>query len=254
MDCILRVISGSDAGTTARLQPGSNLIGRSPKAALRLKPGDISYEHCTITRAGDEYVVENLSALGTYLDDAKLSGPVKLRPRDELRLSKDTVVRLEAVGGESGLLAGRRGVLATLIILMMGMAGFIAWNVMGPTKLADDWNGAYYLLEPWVKNEVRANRLSADTTVLFRDAWRLEQAEDYAGSLQIWLRLQLTLDSVEGSQGLQKASAEHPQALQHMLSSRRNIEESPVSDEEMSAAFAQFVKRRLDYSSRQAKK
>lgn len=254
MDCIIKVIKGPDTGETARLQPGSNLIGRSPKAALRLKSQDISWEHCTITRSGDDYVAENLSALGTYLDDAKLTGPVKLRPRDQLRLSKETVLRFEAVGNDAGLLAGRRGILVTLIVVLLAVLSLIVWDVLTPPKLADDWTGAYNSLEPWVTQETRARHLPADTAVLFRDAWRLEQAEDYEKSAAMWLRLQMALDSVEGSRALQKVSADNPSALQHLLTPARNIAQRQALDEEMPAAFTQFVKRRLDWSSRQAKK
>ena len=254
MDCIIRVIKGPDAGATARLQPGSNLFGRSPKAVLRLTAPDISWEHCTITRNGDEYFAENLSALGTYIDDAKLAGPVKLRPRDQLRLSKETVLRFEAVGNDAGLLAGRRGLLVTLIVVLLVALALIAWDVFSPTKLADDWAGAYNSLEPWVAQETQARHLPADTAILFRDAWRLEQAEDYERSAAMWLRLQMAMDSVESSRALQKASADNPSALQQLLTPGRNIGQRQALDEEMSAAFTQFVKRRLDWSARQAKK
>lgn len=255
MDCVIRVLSGPDAGESARLQPGVNLIGRSPKAALRLKASDISWEHCSITRSGDEYIAENLSALGTYIDDAKLSSPVKLRPRDQLRLSKDTLLRFEVMGDDVGLLAGRRGIVLALVVLLLGAITWFCWDAMTPVKAADDWTSAYNVLEPWVAEEAAARRLPPDTAVLFRDAWRLEQAEDYRNSSALWLRLQLAVDSVEERGGLQKASAENPGALQQLLTppAAKNNGASQALDEQRPAAFAQFVKRRLDWSTRQAK-
>src|SRR5882762_1900210 len=98
MDCILKVIKGPDAGTSCKLQPGPNLVGRSMKAALKLTPSDISWEHLAVNRNGDQCLAENLSASGSYIDDARLTGPVKLRPRDQVRLSKDTVLRFETIG------------------------------------------------------------------------------------------------------------------------------------------------------------
>jgi hypothetical protein len=252
MECNVRVISGPSAGETMKLLPGANLIGRSAKAALRLSATDISYEHCVITRSGDEYVLENLSALGTYVDDAKLTGPVKLRPRDQIRLSRETVLRLEAADGGGGLLAGRRGILGGLVAVLLVVVGFVAYDLLSPQQQADDWNRAYALLEPWVAVEVQAKRLPEGMATLFRDAWRMEQSQDYARSSAAWLRLQLSLDVAEAKAGLQNRSREHPAALQRILTPPAGNMEAPEPlDDEKAAAFAQFVKRRLDWSSRQ---
>ena len=124
MDCILRVIKGPDTGTTCRLVSGQNLVGRSSKAALKLTPEDISWEHLSVTRNGDQYIAENLSALGSYLDEARLTAAVKLRAGDQFRLSGNTVIRFEAVDGGGGMsFLGRKGLPILLVLLALGFLG-----------------------------------------------------------------------------------------------------------------------------------
>lgn len=253
MTCIIRVIKGPDTGASCRLQPGTHLIGRSLKASLRLTPTDISYEHATITVTGDDYVVENLSALGTYLDDAKITGPVKLRPRDQLRLSKDTVLRLESEGADAGLLSSRKGIMTLLVLILMVVLGLVIWSVTLEDKPTDDWPHAYNELAPWVSREVAAKRMPADATRLFQNAWRLEQSGDYERSAPLWLRLQMLLESLEDRRAIIAASTAHPKALQEMLNPTPGVASAEPSDEQMSAAFSQFVTRRLAWSSRQSK-
>src|SRR6266550_6127044 len=144
MDCILRVIHGPDQGQEHRLQPGPNLIGRGKQAALRLSPEDISWEHAVVTRQGEEYYVENLSAVGTWVGDARIDGRVRLRPRDKVRLSKETVLRLDTADGGGGLL-GNRLFLGSLLVAMLGLlvgVVFYQGRTSGPSRGTgpDDWN------------------------------------------------------------------------------------------------------------------
>ena len=70
MDCLIRVIKGPDTGASVPLPGGIVVMGRSPKAGLRLSSPDISWEHAQIVRNGTDCTLENLSAAGTYLGDA----------------------------------------------------------------------------------------------------------------------------------------------------------------------------------------
>ena len=254
MDCIIRVIKGPDTGATLRLQSGVNLIGRSAKAALRLTPQDISWEHASITRNGEDYIIENLSALGTYLDDAKITGPIKLRPRDQLRLSKDTILRFETLGADKGLLTNRRGMTILLVLVLLGIFLAVGWEMMLPEKAPDDWSHAYNTLDSWIAKEVQAHRLPFESEGLYRDAWRLDQVGNYEKSSAIWLRLQMELDHIEDQRQFQADAAEHPSSLQRLLTpTPDSATPTELSDDEMGAAFSQFVKRRLNWSIQQAK-
>src|SRR5262249_498192 len=124
MECSIRVIKGPGSGDNCPLKPGINLFGRSPKAALTLSSPDVSYEHFSITGSGDQCVVENLWGAGTYIDDVSLTAPVKLRPRDQIRVSKDTVLRYETTGGgEGGVFSGTGGILLLCLVVVGLVAG-----------------------------------------------------------------------------------------------------------------------------------
>ena len=250
MDCVIRVISGPDQGREHRLQPGPNLIGRGNKAALRLTPEDVSWEHAVVTRQGDEYYVENLSALGTWVGDARISGRVRLRPRDTVRLSGDTALRLESADGAGGAL-GSRTFLVAAVIVMLGVLAAVAFYQFGGEGEApggSDWAGAYNTLAPWLREQAARGRAPAEAPDLYQTAWRLEQAGDYAHSQPQWLRLQVILAADEGRMRSLALADQHADALQNLLAPPGR--EHVPSDEQKSAALAQFVQRRLTYSTK----
>jgi len=253
MDCILRVIKGPDAGTTCRLMSGGNLVGRSSKAALKLTPEDISWEHLSVSRNGEQYIAENLSALGSYLDDARIASAVKLRPGDQIRLSKDTVLRLEALdggGAMSGL--GRKGLPILLLVLVIGaVAAMVMTSGDAPRA---DWNVTFGKLETWVRQESAARKLSAEMPFMLREAWRLESVEDYAGARAAWLRLKVLTDQVQSRYGVNPQSAVDIRALQDLKLPKTGPLAVEMSDEQMAAALGQFVDTWLNWATEQAKK
>src|SRR5580692_4976713 len=99
MDLLIRVIEGPDAGLVQPLQPGPNMIGRGKAAAVKLSVEDVSWEHALVTRDQDQCFLENLSALGTWVGEARVNGRVRVRPGDKIRLTEQTVLRVESAGG-----------------------------------------------------------------------------------------------------------------------------------------------------------
>jgi len=258
MDGSVRVIKGPDAGLNCKLKPGVNIVGRSSKAALTLTSPDISWEHFSITRNGDQYLVENLSAMGTYLDDSKITGPIKLRGRDQLRLSKDTVIRFESGGAlDGGLLAGGRGI-ALLCGIAVALIAAVVFMVINSRAVQPNWPGAYLQLQAWVSQEADAKlkpdiRLPPETLHLFQDAWAREQAGDYVAANRAWLRLRLLLEHLQDDGKLPMDSPEHATALKNLLIPPPGVPEEPSFDDQ-AAAFKQFVSRRLALCTEQAKK
>jgi len=256
MDLVLRIIEGPDQGQVFPVPPGSHVIGRGNRAALKLTPEDISWEHAIITREGDDYFIENLSALGTWVGDAKVAGRVKLRLRDRIRLSGEAVLRIEPVGG-GGLLSSRAflgGML--LVVLALGVAALFfsgEFNTAGPE--ADDWNAAYRTLAPWLQTQANKGRIAPEAVELFDRAWRLEQSEDYEGSQKLWVRLQILLAGADKNlRSLERAGREsNYQSLVALLRPDPKAPASQPSDERLSAAMAQFVERRLKYAMNQTK-
>ena len=94
--------------------------------------------------------------------------------------------------------------------------------------------------------------MPADVPKMFANAWRLELAEDYAGSRAAWVRLRMLLDTANDRYGFASASADHPNALQRMLTPPSGPQIEPT-EREMAAALNQFVTRRLTWATLQAK-
>jgi hypothetical protein len=250
MDCLIRVINGPDQGTQVKLLPGQNIVGRSQAARLRLTAPDVSWEHLVLTRNGDEYYAENLSAAGTWVDGSRISGPVRLRPQEVLRLTPDTSLRLEAVDG-SDLLGRRRLLLALAVVIVAGSVGLLALDPFADPPPPANWDKAYRTLQPWIARQVTAGRLPQNAPLLFEEAWRLERAERYDQSRHAWLRMQVLLDQYETRQHFAYLMAHDPEALNRLLSSPE--QEPYLSDEQAAAALGHFVDRRLRWSNAQAR-
>ena len=251
MDCTLQIISGPQAGTAFTLRPGPNVVGRGPKAQIQLTAPSISYEHALITLTREDCSLENLSSYGTLLNNEKVTGKVRLRSRDQIRLAPDVTLRVEnAPGAES---FNRRtlyvvillSVLLTTLILVLNAT----WETSAPQA---NWDKAYYDLSAWIEKQVQAQRLPAKMEPLFTEAWRLEQAKDYQNSQKAWLKLQLLLDQSEEQTRILQTSAKYPQALARILANK--TPDRIPSDAELDAAVVQFVKRRLDYAAKQGPK
>lgn len=250
MDCLIRVIKGPDTGASAPIAGGTVLIGRSPSAAVRLTSPEISWEHAQITRNDNDCTLENLSASGSYLGDARVSGAVKLRHRDQIRLSDGTILRFEA----TGVGAGRRGrgIMAAVIVAMLAAALVIAFNPF-ERKRGTNWAHAYSTIGKWVVAEQAAGRLPPTSQSLLAEAWRLEQARDYKKSREAWVQLDLLIDRIDRDMGggLSKQLKQYPDALERLLDGPQA--KPPADPNATGAAFVQFVGRRLAWSTANSK-
>jgi len=189
---LIRVIQGPDQGLVQTLQPGPNMIGRGKAAAIKLSVDDVSWEHAMVTRDHDQCFLENLSALGTWVGETKVTGRVRVRPGDKIRLTEQTVLRVESAAG-SGM---SRAVLVAALAVMLVILGAVAYyQVLAPHPPARNWGTTYNVLLPWLQLQVKNRRMPPETVGLFHDAWRLSQAADWPGSQKAWMRLQIVLAS-----------------------------------------------------------
>ena len=255
MEWLIRVIEGPDKGTEHRLPPDGKptVIGRGRAAGVRLSPEDVSWEHAVVTGERGELYLENLSALGTWVGDAKVAGRVRLRPRDRLRLSKETVLQVDSAEGGGGLL-GNRGFLVTVLLLLLGLLGAVAYfQGAGASSGTDDWAAAYNTLQPWAKQQAARRKLAPEAVEILQDAWRLDNANAWAASHKLWLRLQVALAADEKAMRCFELAAKDPKdrTLQSFLTPRPGY--SP-SEEDKAAALGQFVRRRMAYSKAMADK
>lgn len=255
MEWLIRVIEGPDKGTEQRVDPGGDpvVIGRGRAAGVRLSPEDVSWEHAVVTEERGELYVENLSALGTWVGDAKVAGRVRLRPRDRVRLSKETVLQVDSADGGTGLL-GNRGFLVAVLLLLLALLGAVAYfQAAGGSTGTNDWGAAYNALLPWAKQQAARKRLAPEAAEILQDAWRLDNANAWAASHKLWLRLQVALAADEKAMRCFALAAKDPndQTLQSFLTPPPGY--SP-SEEDKAAALGQFVRRRMSYSKAMADK
>ena len=84
---VLRALHGPSAGQTYPLIGDSIVLGRHPECNIVLDAGAVSRQHARIVKAGDDYCVEDMhSRNGTYVNDERIEGRVKLAEGDELKI------------------------------------------------------------------------------------------------------------------------------------------------------------------------
>jgi diguanylate cyclase (GGDEF)-like protein len=97
---VLVVYAGTHLGRVFPLNPGVNLIGRSPGVDLPLPDEEVSRTHARVTLngpPGNEVVLEDCgSTNGTFLNDQRVTGPVRLAAGDRLALGNH-VLKLVAM-------------------------------------------------------------------------------------------------------------------------------------------------------------
>ncbi len=256
MESIIRVIKGADQGATATLLQGPTVIGRGAKAGLKLTPASVSWEHAVVNRNADDYYLENLSAHGTWVNDTKVSGRVKLRPRDAIKLSDEAILRFEPAGMPQGLMARRNLLIMIILVLLVVVGGLAIFNPFAaPPTPPPNYTRSYESLSKWLDGKVKdsSEPMPIETKRLFSTAWRLYKAEDYADSRDLWLKLQLLMESQDSKFQFHAFAAENPKALDSLNTAPEGSELLKLNDnnEEVArAAFVQFVQRCLDSSAK----
>lgn len=258
MDFVLRIMSGPEAGNVFRLKPGETIVGRGAKAQVKLAAESVSWEHAAFLRNGEEVVVENLSAKGTFVNGAKITGKVRLRIRDEVRLSDEVLLRLESADGSGGglLERHRKAVFAVAGLVMLAFL-LALWNPFRASSGEADWNKGYAVLLPWVQEKSRASRddpyaLPAQFEDFMQEGWRLDKTRNYKDSAENWFGAQVLLIRPEAEGRYDEASRRHPAALARILKSKHELP-TPADDEEYAAALRQWVQLRLEYAARNRK-
>ena len=84
---VLIVIRGTTQGTKFDLEEDEIIIGRSEDAPINLGDTNISRQHCSISKQGDELYIEDLgSRNGTFVNDKKIKEKVKLSKEDMIKV------------------------------------------------------------------------------------------------------------------------------------------------------------------------
>jgi pSer/pThr/pTyr-binding forkhead associated (FHA) protein len=238
MDLTLKIMAGPRTGEETSCGGAETYLGRSQRCGIILNHPSISFEHAIISRVGDEFFLENLSANGTFLNNERITAKTRLRQRDQIRLGTESVLRILSLPGvQSGGSKRRLLVIATVVMILLLMAVVIVDPFSN--KVIYDWPGAYTQLQAYVQKETDAKSFGPETSTMFRDAWRLEQARDRAHSGPIWLKLHILLMESDPNTHIQEAARGRPRALERLLKPAKD--DPAPTDEDLSAALLQFV-------------
>jgi pSer/pThr/pTyr-binding forkhead associated (FHA) protein len=91
---ILQSVEPADAGLTFRLLPGTlKTMGRAPRADFVVDAALVSRVHCRFTLNNtNELELEDLgSTNGTFVDNARVTGPVALDEAQSIRIGDATL-------------------------------------------------------------------------------------------------------------------------------------------------------------------
>ena len=237
-ECVIKITAGAEAGQQIVCAAAETILGRSPRAVLRFSSPSVSYEHAMITRRGEDYYLENLSANGTAINGERVTGRTRLRAKDQIRLGEETMLRVLSVPTTSGGGSARVWLLAAVVVmLILGLVIII----LDPFSSAagTSYSKAYGKLQEWTQGETAAGKLPPPTADMLREAWRLEKSGDRPAAAKAWTRLRILLAGSEETTGLQAAAQHHRAALTHLMEPTANA--AGPSDEEMGAALLQFV-------------
>ena len=241
MDCVIKIIQGPESGQEFRCSATETVVGRGPRSHVRLSSPSISYEHAVVVRNSNEFYLENLSASGTFLNDEKVSGRVKLRARDTMRLGQETIARVEALP-KAGVELGRRRLLIIAVIAMLILLVVVlVTDPFTPAQSNINWQHVYVKLDEFVHQETSAGKLPSEVLGHLEQAWRLREAGDTVAAGKEWVRLHVLLAGLEDRIGYQADADMYRRALGNLLSPPKDA--AAPDHDQMAAALVQFVAR-----------
>jgi hypothetical protein len=252
MPVTLKVLEGPDAGATVRLNNGETVVGTGSRASLRLTTPTASVEHFVVTQVDDNYTIENLSARGTQLNDAKIAGKVRLRLRDKIRVSEDTVIRVETEGGDS-LITQYRSLVTWLIvfIIVIGVILLIFDPFSDPPASAD-WERTQPALTKYVEGN---KKYPPELKRAWSAAWRKDKAgrsvNDFREVSKEWLAVFVALQKYEkidmATTKKKDDDAEKPSPLETLLRNPRPdtwIDDHWDKSDQIGQILLEFAERR----------
>jgi hypothetical protein len=241
MDCVIKIIQGPETGQEFRCAAAETILGRGPRSHVRLGSPSVSYEHAVVVRNGNEFFLENLSATGTFVNDEKISGRVKLRARDTVRLGQETIARVESLPRAGAELGRRRLLIFAVIAMLVLLVVVLVADPFSPAQSNINWQPVYVKLDEFVHQQTSAGKLPNEVLVHLEQAWRLREAGDTANADKEWIRLRVLLAGLEDKIGYQADADMYRRALANLFSPPKD---APAPDQDqMAAALVQFVAR-----------
>lgn len=265
----LKVIGGADDGTSHRVEPGENIVGKAPTAKIQLRDESIAWEHVMVKDAGSRLAVVNLAAAGTKVRGKRITEETRIASGEEIVLSpKVKMIAESRAGGIAGGM-GKTTVLLLVIVLLLLLGMGAAFVMRGDGAIREPpmtdlhWRQAYVQLTSRMERWTAENRFPREALDLFRDAWRLEQAKNTEAAYQNWNRLLRVLNGLNApnskgldSQRITQAAGPDPTSLKVVMgwgSAAANAQANADSDETLADALVWFVRKKSDILGRQLK-
>ncbi|HEY4330312.1 MAG TPA: FHA domain-containing protein [Phycisphaerae bacterium] len=242
MDCRIKIIAGPENGQEFVCAGPETYIGRSQRCAVRLTGSSVSFEHAVISRAGDDFFAENLSANGTWLNNERLTAKTRLRTRDQIRLGTggtgggETVIRIESLPAAATPSSSRRWILVTFVILLVALLVVVIADPFSSDE-TKDWAKAYRTLLAFAQDQAEKRQLPAEIPGMMSEAWRLEAAGDHADAMTQWTRIYVILNDFDKRQNWESSGL-----TDHYWQSLKNGESLPADDDALRTALERFVK------------
>ena len=197
MDCILKIIAGPETGQSHTCSGPETYLGRSQRCLIRLSAPSVSFEHALITRVGDDFFIENLSANGTLLNHARLAAKTRLR---QIQLGTDTVARVAPLPAASAAGTNRRWLLVAFVLMLLAALVIVIVDPFSSTSAANQQR-VYLLFQNFARDQVAHNAMPPDVPGFLDDAWRLQMAGDRTNATKAWVKVEVQLDTWDRTQG-----------------------------------------------------
>ena len=276
----LTFVDGPDSERTIAVRPGDRLIlGRNSELEQGLNSQDVAWEHVAISESSGHLFIENLAARGTYVNDLKIANKTRLNTGDRVRLSPNCLFSVELAG--QGAEVGSSGLLLAIVVAIVLTIGVLWFARPGPKDDASadqDWPATFYCLEEWQQQKVADGTLQVVVLDLYREGWRLSQAQRNAKASRIYADLDLLISSLDvddGGKQMSFAMATHryPKSLLKLLETgcskmdelteaeKAAVDElteaekaavDELTEAEKAAALTQFVRSMLKWTSQKA--
>jgi pSer/pThr/pTyr-binding forkhead associated (FHA) protein len=263
----LTVTQGTDEGKTFRVEPGECVIGRSPSSTIVLEDESIAWEHVMLREDGGRLVLQNLSAIGSRVRGRRVTDEVKLASNDEIELTEQCRVLVhQRLSGRARVVSKRTGVLLGIVGLVIVIAAVVAWQLRPaappPRRVTEaHWRQAYTRIEDRLEQWTTRRVFPEEALIVYRDAWRLERAQNPAVAARKWeqmraLLLTLPFPGAEGKDiRIVEMAGTNSKALRVIMG--WDLESSSTdfrwnTDEAYADALVWFVRRRAEYSRRRA--
>jgi len=260
----LTVTSGNDESQLLTITEGECMIGRAPTAGFVLRDESVAWEHARVRIEGEKLFLQNLSSLGTYVKGRRVTDEMPLNDGDAIKLSESCEITVKSEHSSS---AGTATLTVVLLLIVVAIAAAGAAMLLvddsaprRPKPTRQEWTQAYQRIEQRLVDWTSAGRMPEEVVDVYRDAWRLERANNYDAAVLKWEALRSSLMTLgipsRGSNpptfaeesGATKSSLD---LVMGRVSGDRAFDWN--SDEVLADAFVWFVRVRTELAKREAK-